>query len=447
MNPSLTLSEPYLRAKYPVARLLQPGGGLLAGVVRLAGEPTSPDFEIAVTNLDNVTEVFPHVTTASGGDVSGEPLGGAAADVDPEWAWLRAVMEGVERYACMAFAADEFVLSSAHDMGAKALDLDRVPRCSRRELADPKCGYTTPDKRAAIRWTRGYSLRDRQERWVPSVMSHLYLRPLPEERFWQMITTGVAAHVTLEAALVSAICEVVERDAIALTWLAKLPLPRIAVPKPWPSVLAPNMERLSRSLIDHHFFDATTDVGIPTVYAVQLLKDHPHLAQYVNCATEFDAASACAKTIRESAPARTVFEGGYKFPDKVEDFTQLHDGAAYLGQPQHRAAFDFLIDTPHRRSLADVCIQPPTGDAARLRFLVDRLRALDMDVIAVDLTTRELRDLGIWVVRVVIPDLMPMTSDYRGRFLGTPRLYDYPLKAGFGRFDERDVNPQPQPFA
>ena len=55
--------------------------------------------------------------------------------------------------------------------------------------------------------------------------------------------------------------------------------------------------------------------------------------------------------------------------------------------------------------------------------------------------------LGIWVVRVVIPDLMPMTSDYLGRFLGTPRLYDYPRQAGFGALSEQDINPQPQPFA
>jgi ribosomal protein S12 methylthiotransferase accessory factor len=447
MNPALMLSERYLRARYPVARLLQPGGGLLAGVVRLAGAPTSPDFEIAVTNLDNVTEVFPHVTTAAGEDVAREPLGGAAADVDPEWAWLRAVMEGVERYACMAFKAEEFVLATALDLGAQAIDLDTLPRCSARELADPRCGYVLPDKRAPIRWTRGYSLRDRCERWVPAVMSHLYLRPLPAERFWQMITTGVAAHVSPEAALVSAICEVIERDAIALTWLARLPLPRVAFTRPWPAALAPNMDRLSRSLIDHHFFDATTDVGIPTVYGVQLLPGHEHLAQYVNCATEFDAAAACAKTIREAAPARTVFEGGYRFPDRVEDFTALHDGAAYMGRPEQRPAFDFLIDSPHRRRLDDMGTAAPADAAGRLRHLVARLAAMDMDVVAVDLTTRELRDLGLWVVRAVIPGLMPMTSEYRARFLGTPRLYEYPRRAGYGALDERDVNPYPQPFA
>ena len=33
------------------------------------------------------------------------------------------------------------------------------------------------------------------------------------------------------------------------------------------------------------------------------------------------------------------------------------------------------------------------------------------------------------------------------RFLGTPRLYDYPRAAGFGPRSEADINPEPQPFA
>jgi ribosomal protein S12 methylthiotransferase accessory factor len=50
-------------------------------------------------------------------------------------------------------------------------------------------------------------------------------------------------------------------------------------------------------------------------------------------------------------------------------------------------------------------------------------------------------------VRVVIPGLMPMSSIHRARFLGHPRLYEYPKAAGFGALTEADINPYPQPFA
>ena len=74
-------------------------------------------------------------------------------------------------------------------------------------------------------------------------------------------------------------------------------------------------------------------------------------------------------------------------------------------------------------------------------------KEMDMEVIAIDLTTDELRERGAWVVRAVIPGLMPMSSDYRARFLGTPRLYEYPKNAGFGSITENDINRAPQPFA
>ena len=447
MNRVLPLDQQYLDRKYPMSRLLAPQGGVLGGVTRVSGDDSSPDFEMANSNLGNLTPIFPHVRSATGEDASRESIGGSGGDVDVELAWLRSVMEGAERYACMAYAENEFVIASGNELGRTALDLDRIPRCSARELADPKCPFVAPDKSKPIRWVRGWSLTGQCERLVPAVMTHLYFQPAPEENFWQMISTGVAAHTTLAAALVSAICEVIERDAIAMTWLARLPLPRIMLPAAIPPVLAPNLERLRRSFVQHQCFDATTDLGVPCVYAVQTLEGHPQLAQYVNCATEFDAAKAYAKTIREAGPARTVFEDGYTHPEDVMDFAALEHGAAYLAKADKRSEFDFLLRTPNQRSLSDIGLPAPEGDVARLRLLLQRLAALDTDVVAVDLTTRDLREAGVWVVRVVIPGLMPMTSMQRGRFLGTPRLYDYPRAAGFGDLSESDINPAPQPFA
>ena len=446
MNSSLPLSEAYLRRKYPLTSILSPGGGLLSGVMRLGGDATT-DFHIATTSVGNLTEIFPSVISADGGDMSRNTIGGTGADLDPELAWIRAVMEGAERYACLASHEDEFVVASAHELGKEALDLDTVPKCSDKEYADPKCPFQRADKSLPIRWVKGYSLIDRCPRMVPAIMTHLGIVKGPGEHFADMISTGVAAHFDLEAALNSAICESIERDAIAMTWLARLPLPRIQVTPPVPARLAPNMACLNQSLLQHHLFDATTDMGVPTVYVVQVLDGHPHLAHYVNCATDFSAAAACAKTIREAAPARPVFEDGYPHPADIRDFTELHDGAAYMGKPEQRQGFDFLLRSPSCRTLADVEIDVPQGHGARLRYLLDRLRAKGMDAVAVDLTTDELRELGVWVVRVVIPGLMPMSPHQRGRFLGHPRLYAYPEQAGYGRITEADINPLPQPFA
>src|SRR4051812_30789887 len=124
MNPNLTLDERYLRNKYSFGHSLTAIGGILSGVSRLSAEHTAPDFEIAVSDLDNLTKIFPHVSRPDGTDACKEPLGGAGADIDPELAWLRAVMEGLERYSGMAYKDEDFILATANELGDLALDLD-----------------------------------------------------------------------------------------------------------------------------------------------------------------------------------------------------------------------------------------------------------------------------------------------------------------------------------
>ena len=69
-----------------------------------------------------------------------------------------------------------------------------------------------------------------------------------------------------------------------------------------------------------------------------------------------------------------------------------------------------------------------------------------MDAIALDLTTAELREAGLWAVRVVVPELMPISFVHRARFLGTPRLYRYAESKG-RPLTEEEINPNPLPFA
>ena len=416
-------------------------------VLSVRQEPTDPRFEIGTTSLGNLTLAFPHVATERGTDARYEALGGAGADVDAELAWIRAVVEGAERYCCLVHEEGDFVVATAAELGAEAMNLSLVPHLSDREYADPACPFVPPDSTIPIRWTRAYSLMDRRQVFVPAIMTHLYLDVRDGENFWQPITTGVAAHADLAKALVSAICEVIERDAIALTWLCRIPLPLIKIDDPVPDVLATGIERLRESKIRQYFFDATTDLGVPTVYALQLVEGHETLSQFVSCATDFDAAAACAKTIREAAASRPVFNTSYQPPNEIADFSNLYDGAIEMGRPGNREAFRFLLDSPRRRALSTIGPNLPIDDKSRIQVLLGRLAELGMDAFVVDLTTDEVREAGLWVTRVVIPQLVPMSSIHRARYLGHPRIYEYAKKAGCGTIAEQDINPAPQPFA
>jgi ribosomal protein S12 methylthiotransferase accessory factor len=269
----------------------------------------------------------------------------------------------------------------------------------------------------------------------------------PGERIWLPISTGCAAHTSLERALISAICEVIERDAISLTWLQRLALPRIELDEV-PDWLHPYLERnRSNGDVEHLFFDATTDVGVPTVYSVQLTPHNETLATLVMCSTEMDPAVAIAKVIRESAASRLAMQVPQQLPDSFDDYMAVSHGAAYMGKRERQSAFDFLIQSPRCQRLSNMPRLATSHPERDLINLLDRLRRHGMEVIAVDLTTDEARRAGFWVVRVIIPALQPLSFHYRTRYLGHPRLYEAPRAMGFPVYAEADINPWPQPFA
>jgi ribosomal protein S12 methylthiotransferase accessory factor len=429
-----------LRSRYPLARLVRPRVGLVDECVPLWQEYGVPRFEIATAELDNLTMTFPYVVGRDGGDVRDTIIGGAGSDLEPEITWVKAVAEAAERYATIAFDERDFVVASGDELGDAAIDLDRIPRCSARELADPRCPLRAPDRAAPIRWVRGWSLTARRERYVPAIMTHLYLTPRPEERFWIPISTGVATHVEPSAALVSAICEGIERDAIARTWLGRRPLASLTAPTDADGRLGEALRRVRASHVTQELYDATTELGVPTVLSLQRAPGHATCKIAVTCATAPTVEEAIVGAIREAAPSRAALAAARDVPADVADFHDLVHGAVWHGRRDDLSAFAFLRESGRSVATSDIApICDSAAPSARLRALLARLDSLGMEAIALDLTTDELRDAGLWVVRVVIPELVPISFVHRARYLGTPRLA--------AELAEHDVNPDPLPFA
>lgn len=438
-----TLDAAALRRKYSFAKLVQPRVGLMDAVSFIPQDLESPVFEIAGTGLGNVTMTFPHIRSDKG-DMRDELIGGAGGDVDADLAWVRAVAEAAERYSSMVFSEEEFVVASANELGKGALDLNTIPRCSDRELADPVMrSLRLADASLPIRWVRGLSLVTREETLIPAILTYMYVHPWPAERFWYSVSTGVAAHTNPVSAILAALCEVTERDAIALTWLGRLPLARIETDH-LPDEARAFRDRLSRGRVQQNFYDATTDVGVPTILSVQLTPDHPRCQLSLSCATSMDATAAYVKAIREAAPARTVMDREREVPADVADFRTLTHGADYYGRGGHNEDFDFLLKNGRRTTLDEVSARalcpPATSEEQQLRAIVGRLAGLGIDAYVVDVTADEVRDAGLWVMRVVVPQLMPISFVHRARYLGTPRLYTYTGRT------EAEINPGPMPF-
>ena len=422
--------------------LVSPLGGLVSHVRQLPVEPSSPPLAVFSADLGDVSTVLPYLC---GPDCLGT-LDGTGTGVDADQAGIVAVAEALERYANCVYDERQFRWATADELGAEALDLDSLPRCSTAELADPACPVALPDRSAPMRWIRGLNMRTGEPCWVPAVLVYMHFPAHGAERITNPISTGAAAHPDPATAVCGALCEVIERDAISLTWLQQLALPRIEL-----DTVGPQLRRYLDVSADRdmtiQLFDATTDVGIPTVYGVSIAPEHPSCRTVVSCATSLDPQTAAAKAICETVSVRIALHDDKPPSEDVRTFSGVSDGAAYMCAPERAGAFDFLLGTPARRRLSEMPTLSTGDSATDLRLVCSRLADCGMDAYVVDLSTDEALRAGMTVVRAIVPGLQPLTFHYRARFLGHPRLYQAPARMGYPTRSEAELNAWPQPFA
>jgi len=182
------------------------------------------------------------------------------------------------------------------------------------------------------------------------------------------------------------------------------------------------LERLALAGIECTFFDLSTDVGVPVIGLVQRCRARfPHVVTMAACRAT--AKRAALRVVEEAATLRAalfagrrpgddfgdVFEGG---PVAAERFGLLHAEPDALDRFGQRIAAAPLADAPAAdrddRTLVDEV----------LAELSDQRR----EVIVVDVTVAEVRALGLAVVRVLVPSLVPLNFAHAIRHLGHPRL-------------------------
>ncbi|MGF7050659.1 ribosomal protein S12 methylthiotransferase accessory factor [Paenibacillus sp. DS2015] len=413
-------------------------------VLHSHGDPKFPTFSSMLGDLNAITLL-------SGNNFGKKmEVTGAGGDVDDEMARTKCIAETLERYCSCVYDERQFILASPLELGNEALDLQNIPMCSELELEHPRCPIRRPPLyNEKIRWVRGVSLTTNRLVWIPSIMVYLFIPYQSDaERFWLPISTGCASHVSYEKALINGILEVIERDAIALTWLHQLPLPKLQ----FNGNITEEVHRYSQKneqffYANNYYFNATTDLGIPTIYAVQRTKHNKQLANMVMCTTELNPEIALTKIMREGASCRAALQNNQPPAKEVDEFINVIDGATYMGLPENSQAFDFLVESVEMQEYSSMKNLETGSDKLDLQFLIKHLESLGHEIFAVDLSTDESERAGMKAVRVIIPTLQPLSFSHRARFLGTNRLYKAVEKMGYGLRTEAQITTYPQPFA
>ncbi|MBI5318621.1 MAG: YcaO-like family protein [Bradyrhizobium sp.] len=368
----------------------------------------------------------------------------------------KAVGEAVERYSSAIFDVDAMPLCSFDAAGFACTPPEAYALYLPEQYDQPGFPWVPFRRDVRVRWTPARDLASGAVVHVPAArvyMPYTYYLGTGDAPIDQPISTGLACHMDWPRAALNGVCEVIERDAVMITWQAMNAPAQIRV-----ETLSDEnydiVQRLEHSGASVTIFDLTMDHGVPAVLSTLRGAMPAMPALVVAGSSSPDPEEAVRKSLEELAHTRRYCQyildhAPRLVPDPplyesvVDQVTHLNfyvdprnlDHAAFLFGSRKRIEFDELPNLA-------------TGDPMRdLDAVAARISAVGEQVLVADVTSSDIDELGMKVVRAVVPGFHPLHMGHQLRALGGRRLREVPQKLGFRGIPGSGAdNPAPHPY-
>lgn len=390
-----------------------------------------------------------HVVASGAAGPQPFEAGGAGYAADPRAARAAAIGEAVERYA--AARPPALPPPAAADELAGAVDPERFALFADEQYARRGFRFVPFTRRTPVRWACGRSLADGSPALLPAQLVYLVWDELADGELpiAHATSSGLACGASFAEAALAALLELVERDAFMLVWRNRLSLPLVDGSGVG-EVVAWERRYLDPARLRRRVVDLSRIHGLPTLLAV--VSDAAG-SLGVGAAAAADPAIAYRKALAEAyathGAARRMRESVAHGRGTREEVTTFADHIAVYADPRNAARAGFLVASPHSVPLEAVPRLAPATAEGRLEAVVRRLLAAGIESYAVDVTTPDVADLGLRVVKAVAPELCQLDVRQDACFLGGPRLRHAPVALGLRAralgFHELNLDPHPFP--
>jgi ribosomal protein S12 methylthiotransferase accessory factor len=294
-----------------------------------------------------------------------------------------------------------------------------------------------------VGWTEMTNLNDGVLTLVPASQCYLPYFYSNDAIIAPNISTGLAAHKTIEQAIVSGIYECIERDAFTIFWMNQ------------GGTILNDVENESSSFknyydkffrsngYEYQVYDITTDIKVPSYLTVLYINDEHGQIISIGASSNLDPTLAIKKAMKEAVQGGPYinalikenqlwkpnpdFSNVNNFSESAKLYSIVPELQPYIRQLKERVikrySYDDALKKYHTRSMVN-------NSSSEISSLISILTKSGLKVFSKDLTTADIDKLGYKVVRVFIPGLQMLHGDHRYPFLGNQRLYKVPIKNG-----------------
>ena len=376
---------------------------------------------------------------------------GGGAHPDARRARAAAIGEAIERYAGVFVPSAAVKRSTARELGPRAVEPTRFALFHDEQYRAPGFPFSPFLHDTPAVFVEGFSLPDRLPAWLPADL--VYLRRVDDRcpPIGHSTSSGLACGATEDEAVLAALLEVVERDAVMLAWKCGLSLPLLD----WSThdeLVALDRRYFGVTGTDFAVLDASCFLDVPV--AISVIHGPPGVgaAIAVGGAAGATVADAWLKANAESFSVyrwlRQQAAAGKAAIPCAEAIASFEDHMLFYAPDERAALARFLVVSPRRRTTQSVTGLEGTTPVAQIRELAERLARHGLQAFAVDVTPPDVRSLGLSVMRVVTPELCALDVTHEARYLGGERLSTAAYDAGLvnERLELADLNPLPHPY-
>jgi ribosomal protein S12 methylthiotransferase accessory factor len=334
-----------------------------------------------------------------------------------EQAKASALCEALERFSGVYQGDEVAIRGSMRDIGSKAIHFNDLQNFSDWQFENRAAvNALTTDRRkqvpqrfnvdAVIDWTPVWSLSSGEQRYVPLCYCYAESPDAGGRAFGIHNPNGNAAGNGLEEAILQAMLELVERDAVAIWWYNRIRRPAV----PLAAFADSYFDQLAREYQDLGWrlwmLDLTHDLGIPVYAAIARQADSDRYAIGFGC--HLSAQLAAQRALTE---LNQLFDahGGAQAP---WDSEKMQDTGFLFPSADEPAPMISRLGAEHDANLK-----------SNIEHCVQRLRSKGLEVLVVDKTRP---DIGLSVVQVIVPGLRHFWPR-----LGPGRLYTVPKAMGW----------------
>jgi ribosomal protein S12 methylthiotransferase accessory factor len=299
----------------------------------------------------------------------------------------------------------------------------------------------TPD--VIVQWVAGRRLISGEPVWVPSQlvdMVHIY--DPDEELVGYPVSGGLSCHTSRTAATYHGLTEVLERDAINVSWYTTNPPRRLRIDDRVRAVMGDFADRLaldhSRSHILYHPSDVSS---VSTMSAVGIQRWLTRRRYCAGGGADFVPGTALRKAVAEFGQTRATLSQSVLAPRSavgvsvsemfdwavgrpLAEMTLFFQAIGYYGLAENEDLLDAYLSGPEIGfdELTDrVALNEASSVEQRLDALLAELEVHQIDPIMIDYSHPEWRSLSI--VKLLVPELTTPFLQSRP-MLGHPRLAD-----------------------